>query len=87
MLTLVEKILFVIFTIASLYFTYKGVMRIVGHISSGQGKIDWSLAWKRVGDLIVKVALFQPVFRFRLWTSILHALIGWGFLSSSSNFL
>ncbi len=81
MLTLVEKILFVIFTIASLYFTYKGVMRIVGHISSGQGKIDWSLAWKRVGDLIVKVALFQPVFRFRLWTSILHALIGWGFLS------
>jgi hypothetical protein len=25
--------------------------------------------------------LFQPVFRFRLWTSILHALIGWGFLS------
>ncbi|MCL4272679.1 MAG: (Fe-S)-binding protein [Anaerolineales bacterium] len=81
MLTLVEKILFVIFTIASLYFTYKGVMRIIGHISSGQGKIDWSLVWKRIGDLIVKVALFQPVFRFRLWTSILHALIGWGFLS------
>lgn len=81
MLTLVEKILFIIFTIASLYFTYKGVMRIIGHISSGQGKIDWSLVWKRIGDLIVKVALFQPVFRFRLWTSILHALIGWGFLS------
>lgn len=81
MLTLVEKILFAVATLASLYFTYKGVMRIVGHISSGQGKVDWSLLWKRIGDLIVKVGLFQPVFRFRLGPSILHALIGWGFLS------
>ncbi len=81
MLTLAEKILFVFFTLASLYFTYKGVMKIAAHIGSGQGKIDWSLALKRIGDVILKVALFQPVFRFRLWTSILHALIGWGFLS------
>ena len=81
MLTLVEKILFVIATLASLYFTYKGVMRIVGHISSGQGKVNWSLIWKRVWELVVKVGLFQPVFRFRLGPSILHALIGWGFLS------
>ncbi|HRQ23864.1 MAG TPA: hypothetical protein PLF42_10610, partial [Anaerolineales bacterium] len=81
MLTLPEKILFAIAVLVSLYFTYRGVMRIVGHIASGQGKVNWSLVWKRIGDLIVKVALFQPVFRFRLWTSILHALIGWGFLS------
>jgi Fe-S oxidoreductase len=81
MLTLPEKILFVLATLASLYFTYKGVMKIAGHISSGQGKVNWSLVWKRIGDLIVKVALFQPVFRFRLGSSILHALIGWGFLS------
>ena len=27
------------------------------------------------------MGLFQPVFRFRLWPSILHGLIGWGFLS------
>jgi len=81
MLTLVEKILFVIATLASLYFTYKGVMRIVGHISSGQGNVNWSLIWKRVWELIVKVGLFQPVFRLRLGPSILHALIGWGFLS------
>jgi Fe-S oxidoreductase len=53
-------------------------MRIIGHISSGQGKPDWSLIWKRVGDLIVKVGLFQPVFRFRLVSSIFHGLIGWG---------
>jgi hypothetical protein len=34
-----------------------------------------------LGELIVKVGLFQPVFRFRLGPSILHGLIGWGFLS------
>jgi len=81
MLTLVEKILFALATVASLYFTYRGVMRIIGHISSGQGKPDWSLLWKRLGEIIIKVGLFQPVFRFRLVPSILHALIGWGFLS------
>ncbi|MEO8357837.1 MAG: (Fe-S)-binding protein [Chloroflexota bacterium] len=81
MLSSIEKILFAIAVLVSLYFTYRGVMRIVGHISSGQGRPDWSLAWKRIGELIVKVGLFQPVFRFRLGPSILHALIGWGFLT------
>ncbi|MBK8823491.1 MAG: (Fe-S)-binding protein [Anaerolineales bacterium] len=81
MLSLIEKILFVVATLVSLYFTYRGVARIMQHIGSGQGKIDWSLAIKRIGDLIVKVGLFQPVFRFRLGPSILHGLIGWGFLS------
>jgi len=81
MLTLIEKIIFVFATLASLYFTYRGVARIMQQIKSGQGKIDWSLAYKRIGTLIVKVGLFQPVFRLRLGPSILHGLIGWGFLS------
>src|SRR5512134_2377556 len=81
MLSPIEKVLFAIATIASLYFTYVGAKRIAGHIASGQGKINWSLIWKRIGALIVKVGLFQPVFRFRPVPSILHALIGWGFLS------
>lgn len=81
MLTFIEKVLFALAVLVSLYFTYRGAMRIVGHIASGRGKVDWSLIWKRVWELIVKVGLFQPVFRFRLGPSILHALIGWGFLS------
>lgn len=81
MLSPIEKILFAIATLASLYFTFRGAQRIARHIASGQGMINWSLIWKRIGELIVKVGLFQPVFRFRLWPSILHALIGWGFLS------
>ena len=81
MLTLVEKILFAVAVLVSLYFTYQGAMRIVGHIASGHGKADWSLIWKRLWDLVLKVGLFQPVFRFRLVPSLLHAFIGWGFLS------
>ena len=81
MLTPVEKILFAIATLVSLYFTYKGVMRIAGHIASGGGKVDWSLIWKRFWNLILKVGLFQPVFRLRLVPSLFHAFIGWGFLS------
>lgn len=81
MLSLIEKILFVIATLVSLYFTYLGVMKITAHIASGQGKVDWNLIFKRIGALILKVGLFQPVFRFRLGPSILHGLIGWGFLS------
>ena len=81
MLSIIEKILFVIATVVSLYFTYRGVMRIASHIASGQGKIDWSLIWKRLWEVLAKFVLFKPVFRFRLGPSILHGLIGWGFLS------
>ena len=80
MLTVIEKFLFALAVVASLYFTWVGVQRIMKHISSGHGRIDWSLAWKRIGELIAKVGFFQPVFRFRLVPSILHALIGWGFI-------
>ncbi|MGE5249065.1 MAG: (Fe-S)-binding protein, partial [Bacteroidota bacterium] len=80
MLTLTEKILFALAVIVSLYFTWRGVDRILKNIGSGHGRVDWSLPWKRIGALIAKVGLFQPVFRFRLGPSILHALIGWGFL-------
>src|SRR3990172_1902338 len=81
MLSILEKIIFASATIVSLYFTYFGVERIVRIIGSGQGKVNRSILWKRIGDLILKVGLFQPVFRFRLIPSILHALIGWGFLT------
>src|SRR5829696_4898919 len=81
MLSPIEKILFALATIASLYLTYQGVTRITRQISSGQGKIDWLLLPKRVGELITKTVLFQPVFRVRPATSTLHAFIGWGFFT------
>ena len=80
MLTLVEKILFVLAVIGSLYFTWIGVQRIIKIISRGQGKPDWNLLRKRLWSVSAKVISFQPLFRFRLGPSLLHGLVGWGFL-------
>jgi len=80
MLTIIEKILFAVATLVSLYLTWRGVQRIAHNIGSGRGRIDWKLAWQRLGELIAKVGLFQPVFRLRLGPSILHGMIGWGFI-------
>lgn len=81
MLTLAEKILFAIAVLVSLYFTWQGAQRIVGNIASGQGKPDWKLVAGQAAGAIFKFLTFQPVFRFRLFSSLLHGLIGWGFLA------
>ena len=81
MFTFIENILFVLATIASVYFTYRGARRIVNHISNGRGKINWTIIPKRIGKVILKAGFFQNVFRFRLVPSIFHLLIGWSFLS------
>ena len=81
MLTLVEKILFVIAVGFSLYYTWNGVKRIINNISSGKGNPDWSLVARKAAGSLVKFLTFQPVFRFRLVPSILHGFIGWGFIA------
>ncbi len=83
MLSLPEKIVFTLAGLLSFYFTYVGVKRIVGHISSGQGKVDWFLGIKRLDNLIIKIGLFQPLFRMRkrLIPSLVHVIIGWGFIA------
>jgi len=80
MLTLVEKILFIVAIILSLYFTWRGVRRIIAVISSGHGRPDWRLARQRLAGTFFKIVTFKPVFHFRLLPSLFHALIGWGFL-------
>ncbi len=80
MLTPVEKILFFLAVVVSLYYTYRGVRRIVNLIGSGYGRPDWKSAWRRIPNVLWRVVTFQPVFRFRFWPSLFHALIGWGFL-------
>jgi len=79
-LTLAEKILFVIATAISFYLTYRGGRRIVSHIAAGHGQIDWRLLPQRLGALFVKVLLFGSVMRFRFATSLFHSLLGWSFL-------
>ena len=79
MLTLIEKILFALASLASLTAAWFAVKRLIVIIGQGQGQPDWDLAWKRMGRVLIKVGTFQPVFRFRLLPSLFHAMIGWGF--------
>lgn len=79
MLTLPEKIIFVLAVCISLFFTWRGVRQIIAWIASGQGKPDWALASKRLWRVLGRIVIFQPVFRFRFWPSLFHAFVGWGF--------
>jgi len=79
MLTLPEKILFIIAVGISLIFTWRGVRRIIAQIASGQGKVNWGLARQRLWGVLARMVTFQPVFRFRFWPSLFHAFVGWGF--------
>jgi Fe-S oxidoreductase len=80
MLTLVEKILFILAAIASIYAAYRVAQRITRTLLRGQGKPDLNLARKRLVSALVKVAVLQPTFKIRFWPSLFHALIAWGFI-------
>lgn len=81
MLTLAEKIIFAIVLLISLYFTWRGVARIVANIASAQGKPDWQTVLRKAGGALFKFFTFQPVFKLRPTVSLLHGLIGWGFIA------
>ncbi len=80
MLTLIEKILFVVAVLTSGYFVFLASQRIVGILGRGKGKPDWKLAQKRLVSVLVKVATLQPTFKIRPASSLLHALVAWGFI-------
>jgi len=80
MLTLPEKLLFVVAVLASLYAAYRAADRIIGTIRRGQGKVDWSIPKKRLGSVLAKTITLQPVFTLRFWPSLFHGLVAWGFI-------
>ena len=79
MLTSPEKIVFTLAALATLAAVFFAIRRLVRIITAGHGKPDWKLAWKRLLKVVSRMVTFQPVFRFRFWTSLFHALVGWGF--------
>lgn len=80
MLTLPEKIIFILAVLITLYVAYRVTDRIIRIIRRGQGEVDWSVPRKRLGEVIKKTITLQPVFRFRFWSSFFHALVAWGFI-------
>jgi len=79
MLTLIEKIIFSLAALATILAAFFAIRRLARIIGAGLGRPDWSLAWKRLINVLARVIVFQPVFRFRPGVSVFHALVGWGF--------
>lgn len=80
MLTLPEKIIFILAAIASFYAAYLATVRIIRIIGRGHGKVDWDLARKRLVTVLARIISMQPTFKIRLLPSIFHAFIAWGFM-------
>lgn len=80
MLTLPEKIAFILAASASLGGAYWSASRIIHILQRGQGSVDWRAAQRRLLQVFIKIITFQPVFRFRFWPSLFHGLVAWGFL-------
>lgn len=80
MLTLVEKILFILLVVVSLSLTFLAVRRIIRVLGRGQGGPDWDVIRKRFGEALAKTVSLQPTFRLRLGPSLFHALVAWAFM-------
>jgi len=83
MLTLVEKILFTLLALASLGSALYSADRIRRIIRRGRGDIRRDVPperlYKRLWEAAFKFVTLSPTWHVRLWPSLFHALIAWGF--------
>ena len=80
MLTTIEKIIFIVALLASVYAAYLAAYRIVRTIRRGQGEVDWQVARNRLFSVVGKIVTLQPTFRIRLAPSLFHGFVAWGFM-------
>lgn len=80
MLTTVEKILFVLFFLASLYYGARRFYEVYRSIARGKPDDRFDQLPKRIIDALLNVLLQRSVFRTRPLVSFFHALVFYGFL-------
>lgn len=80
MLTLPEKIIFILAALLTAGLVLRAAVRIVRIIGRGYGKPDWKLVPRRLLDTAVKTVALTPTWRKRLITSLLHAMVVWAFM-------
>lgn len=80
MLTLPERILFVIAVALSLYAAYRAADRIIRTIRRGRGQVDWDAVREQFVKGALNFLTFRPVFRTRFLPSLFHGFIGWAFI-------
>lgn len=79
MLTLVEKVLFIIFVIISLALAYKTFIRMFKIIERGTESISWKETLKNFPKGLKVVIGQQTLFTTRPIIGFIHALVAWGF--------
>ncbi len=80
MLTLPEKIVFLLGLLVSAHLAVGAVRRLARIIGRGFGRPERPRIRRRLAAVAAKTLSQQPVFRSRPLTSLLHAFVAWGFI-------
>jgi Fe-S oxidoreductase len=80
MLTLPEKIIFVLAALVTLALVLRATQRIIRIIARGHGRPDLKVIPKRLLDVFLKAVVLTPVWRKRFFVSLLHAMVVWAFM-------
>jgi hypothetical protein len=80
LLTLPEKVLFVLAALVSAYFTTQAVLRFYRTIRRGNGSLDRNDLAGRLFQTLYKTLSQETVLRSRLLPSIAHAFVAWAFM-------
>jgi hypothetical protein len=80
MLSLPEKIAFLLALLLSLFLAFRAVRRLIAILGRGHGRPDWRALQRRLPAVLAKTALLSPTFRTRPIPSLFHALVAWGFI-------
>jgi len=80
MLTLVEKVLFIVAAAASLYLGYLGFRKVYLVIRRGGPDAGDKNVVKRTLEAAWNWIALAPTWRVRFWPDVFHAMIAWGFM-------
>ena len=80
MLTLYEKIAFIVIVLVSAYLTWNSFSQMVRIINKGQGKLHFDNLLQRIFKAIKIVLLQNTVLKDRLILSIIHTFVAWAFI-------
>ncbi len=79
MLTLIEKIIFVLLSLGSAYFAYLTVVRIYRIVRRGTGTVGLDELVKRAINAAIIFVSQKTVLKKRFLPSLAHAFVAWGF--------
>ncbi len=80
MLTSIEKVLFAVAVLASLYFTYITFTRMIKIVQRGQGQLNLDNLPQRLITGLISLISQGRILRQRPITSIFHIFVAWGFI-------